>query len=167
MLHYLVKSRLRDGVVLEEGVLLLHLGLLHLPEHQRQLRVLQWQLELQLIVVLLLELCQRERLGHQLLEPLDGVGLSGGPEGQRVAGAESVLEVLRGAETLESAVDHDTETRAEGLALLHGVGGEDDGLAAAEHLQDAVPEEAAGAGVHAGRGLVLKRIYFVVNAKEF
>ena len=35
---------------------------------------------------------------------------------------------------LELPVDHDAHPRAERLALLHGVGGQHDGLPAADHL---------------------------------
>ena len=61
------------------------------------------------------------------------------PQSQRVPGPEPVLQMLRGADALEPPVDHDAHACAEGLALLHRVGGEHDGLAAADHLQDAVP----------------------------
>lgn len=64
--------------------------------------------------------------------------------------------MLGGPDALEPPVDHDAHAGAERLALLHGVGGEHNGLAAADHLEDAVPQEAARAGVHARRRLVLQ-----------
>ena len=59
---------------------------------------------------------------------------------------------------LELPVDHDAHPRAERLALLHGVGGQHDGLPAADHLQDAVPQEPARARVHPRRRLILKQV---------
>jgi hypothetical protein len=132
------------------------LGLLHLPEDERQLRVLGRQLELELVIMLLLELGQRKRLGRQLLELADGLWPPVAPQRERVPRAKPVLEVLRRSKALKLAVDHDAHPRAEGLALFHRVGSEDDGLAATDHLKDAVPQKAARARVHPGRWLVLK-----------
>ena len=58
------------------------------------------------------------------------------------------------AQTLELPVDHDDEARAQRLALLHAVRGEEDEPPVAPHQQDVVPEEAARARVHAAGRLV-------------
>mmetsp|Transcript_29514 Transcript_29514/g.81021 ORF Transcript_29514/g.81021 Transcript_29514/m.81021 type:complete len:347 (+) Transcript_29514:900-1940(+) len=63
------------------------------------------------------------------------------------------LETLDRAEAAEGAVDHDSDTAAEGLALLHRVRREDDGPDGALP-RDNVPHVAAGDGVHAGGGLI-------------
>mmetsp|Transcript_23243 Transcript_23243/g.68725 ORF Transcript_23243/g.68725 Transcript_23243/m.68725 type:complete len:214 (-) Transcript_23243:2003-2644(-) len=72
------------------------------------------------------------------------------------------LETLGGSEAAEFTPGHDPDEGAEGLALLHGMGGEDDGGAvlgelargADDHVADDAPEVTACDGVHASAGLV-------------
>ena len=65
--------------------------------------------------------------------------------------------MLGRAEALEAAVDHDAHPGAEGLALLHGVRRQDDGLAAPNHFQNAVPQKPPRPWVHARGGFILKK----------
>lgn len=67
---------------------------------------------------------------------------------------EFILEMLRRSDALEAAVDHDGESRAERLALLHAVRGEHEGAAGAARGPHGAPHLPLGGRVHARRRLV-------------
>lgn len=61
----------------------------------------------------------------------------------RVSVAIAILQMLGGAKALEFTVDHDGQTAAEDLTLLHTVRGEDDRpLTFSDDGEEAVPKEA-------------------------
>ena len=77
---------------------------------------------------------------------------------QAVAIAIPALQLLRGAQAAEGAVDHDAHPGAQRLALRHAVRGEEHRLASTHHTPYHRPQELAGAGVHSGGGLVLEKV---------
>jgi len=76
-------------------------------------------------LMLILELTWTEFCGYILFECRDflrlGVNEGFETKNETVALCEFTLEVLNSAETLELTIDHDSETGAEGLTLLHTV----------------------------------------------
>ena len=150
-MHHLVQSGLCEAVVLDDVA---RPQFLHVPEDGGQGGPLPagGYLVGELSVMLLLQLHPAQALPHSHLHLL-GVARQA-PDGQAVPGPEPVLQVLDGAQTLELTIDHDAQPRAEGLALLHAVGGQHHRLPAPHHLQDGVPQEPPGPGVHPTGGLV-------------
>ena len=73
---------------------------------------------------------------------------------ERVAAAVLGPQVLWGSQTAKLAVDHYSQSSAEGLALLHAVRCQDDRAAAVHNCGDLIPEKASGFGVHARRRLI-------------
>ena len=73
-----------------------------------------------------------------------------------VAIAELRLELGERPEAAQPPTDHNPCARAEGLAIFHGVSGEDDGAILLRRADpcDHLPHEALVHGVHASRGLV-------------
>ena len=94
----------------------------------------------------------REVLSDELLNWLQ---LSAHSQLQSVPVSVATLELLRCPEATERPVDHDAHPRAEGLALSHAVGGEENRLTRTGHTFDDRPQELAGHGVHPGGGFVL------------
>ena len=70
------------------------------------------------------------------------------------------------AQAPEPAPGHDGDPVAESLALLHRVGGEDDGAAAQAHLaEEEAPHAALGQDVHAAVNIFETRHqYFIASA---
>ena len=94
------------------------------------------------------------------------------PDDEVKAFAEFSLEILRRAEAHESAVDHDGESGAEGVALLHRVRRHDDALLGfVADANEGVPEEAPCHRIHASRRLVQQHLKATenrnVNSKPF
>lgn len=74
--------------------------------------------------------------------------------------------MLCAAETGEPAVDHDGESGAQRLALLHAVRGEHDGAALPDGPQNALPQKAARGRVHAARRLVQENERRVADQRD-
>ena len=90
-----------------------------------------------------------ELLPQQRLHLLHQRGIVLQLEVQRVAVAVLALQVLRAAETLKLAVDHDADAVAERVRLLHQVCGQEEATGLRGGLDD-VPELAARDRVEAG-----------------
>ena len=61
-----------------------------------------------------------------------------------------VLEVLYATKTLEGAIDHDGQSRAQSLTLLHAVRGENNAPSFFNDSNHHSPEVASGSRVHSG-----------------
>ena len=74
-----------------------------------------------------------------------------------------VLEVLYATKTLEWSIDHDGQPRAQSLALLHAVRGEDNAPSLLNNASQHIPEVAPCGGIHASGGLVQQNNRRITN----
>jgi hypothetical protein len=100
---------------------------------------------------LLVQHCLAAQLLHQRHRPLRPALTLAKPQLHSVSAAEARPEMLYRAKAAEAARAHDADARAQGLALAHGVGGQDDAAGAAGALQrrHRIPKAALGDGIHA------------------
>jgi len=90
--------------------------------------------------------------GIDILLPATQITTHLDPEDQALG--ELVLQVLRGPQALELSIHHNGQSSAQGLTLLHAVGGQDDGLTGFPDAADHIPQLPPGRWIHAGCGLI-------------
>mmetsp|Transcript_104 Transcript_104/g.235 ORF Transcript_104/g.235 Transcript_104/m.235 type:complete len:293 (+) Transcript_104:161-1039(+) len=144
----LLQRCIHDGPVGDVQFLLVAL---HRREHVPQAEGASWEL----VVAGAGQGVEELRLGYEAHHELMGghLVLDTGGDGELEARAETPLQVCGVADASELAASEDAEAVAQGICLLHGVGGEEHG-AVLLVVVDHVPQRTARCRVQPGGGLV-------------